>query len=174
MPRHHTTARKSAQRAALLNALASGVTVGEATAAAGVPYRTAYHWRATDEDFAAAWGAAYATGTDTLAAEARRRAVDGVERPVFHNGKQVGSIREHSDTLLIFLMKARDPATYCDRTRTLRIENERLRSELAGARAELERVKSEAATTGPVNRDAAIAAVDALERLASEKATTAH
>lgn len=41
--------------------------------------------------------------------EARRRAVEGTLRPVFHGGAQVGEVREYSDTLLIFLLKAHDP-----------------------------------------------------------------
>ena len=35
-------------------------------------------------------------------------------RPVFHQGKEIGSIREYSDTLLIFMLKARRPATFRD------------------------------------------------------------
>ncbi len=42
--------------------------------------------------------------------EAVRRAVDGINEPVFYKGRQVGDIRRFSDTLLIFLMKAGDPA----------------------------------------------------------------
>ncbi len=35
-----------------------------------------------------------------------RRAVDGVDEPVYQGGKKVGSITRYSDTLLIFLLKA--------------------------------------------------------------------
>jgi hypothetical protein len=44
--------------------------------------------------------------------EAVRRAYEGVERPVFQGGKQVGVVREYSDTLLIFLLKALRPEKY--------------------------------------------------------------
>jgi hypothetical protein len=37
------------------------------------------------------------------------RAVEGVERPVFQRGQQVGTIREYSDRLLMFMLKARRP-----------------------------------------------------------------
>ena len=48
-------------------------------------------------------------GRGCLEDEARRRAVDGVDEPVFQQGKQVGTIRKHSDTLLIFLLKGIRP-----------------------------------------------------------------
>lgn len=47
--------------------------------------------------------------------EAVRRAFEGVNRPVFQNGKKVGQIKEYSDTLLIVLLKARDPEKYKER-----------------------------------------------------------
>ena len=49
--------------------------------------------------------------------EARRRALQGVEKPVFREGRQVGTVTEYSDTLLIFLLKARRPEKFRDRAR---------------------------------------------------------
>jgi hypothetical protein len=77
-------------------------------------------------------------GVDVLEAEAVRRAHEGVTKPIFHGGKRaidvvqnpVGSIkwdetgkpigipaavRDYSDTLLIFLLKGRNPAAFGDR-----------------------------------------------------------
>ena len=51
---------------------------------------------------------------DTLEAEARRRAIEGVEEPVFHKGEQVGTLRKYSDVLLIFLLKGARPERYRD------------------------------------------------------------
>jgi len=31
-------------------------------------------------------------------------------KPVYYQGEQCGEVREYSDTLLIFILKARDPA----------------------------------------------------------------
>jgi hypothetical protein len=45
-------------------------------------------------------------------AEAWRRAVEGVERPIVSGGKVVTTVREYSDALLIFLLKGRRPAKY--------------------------------------------------------------
>ena len=53
-------------------------------------------------------------GTAALEDEAVRRAYHGVEEPVFYKGVQCGSITKYSDKLLIFLLKARDPAKYRD------------------------------------------------------------
>ena len=47
-------------------------------------------------------------------AEAARRAVTGVERPVTVAGEHV-VVREYSDTLLILLLKANRPEKYKDR-----------------------------------------------------------
>jgi hypothetical protein len=44
--------------------------------------------------------------------EAIRRGQHGVEKPVFQGGKEVGAVREFSDTLLIFMLKSRKPETY--------------------------------------------------------------
>ncbi|MHC5536960.1 hypothetical protein ACYOEI_01645 [Singulisphaera rosea] len=49
---------------------------------------------------------------DTLESEARRRALDGVEKPVFYRGQKCGAIREYSDALLMFLMKAARPERF--------------------------------------------------------------
>ncbi len=42
--------------------------------------------------------------------EINRRAIEGVSRPVYQGGKQVGSIREYSDALLIRLAKRHIPS----------------------------------------------------------------
>jgi hypothetical protein len=33
---------------------------------------------------------------------------------VFHQGREIGAIREYSDTLLVFMLKARRPAKFRD------------------------------------------------------------
>lgn len=97
-----------------LAGLSAGRTVAAAAGRAKVGVRTTYDRRLNDPQFAAAWEAACEVGIQTLEEEARRRAVEGVLRPVFHAGEKVGSVREYSDTLLIFLLKAKRPAVYRD------------------------------------------------------------
>lgn len=47
-----------------------------------------------------------------LEAEAVRRALSGVEVPVFHQGRECGHTLKHSDTLLMFLLKTLRPERY--------------------------------------------------------------
>ncbi len=70
--------------------------------------------RRHSEDFAAQWRKALEEGTDLLDAEARRRAVTGVDKPVYYKGKVVGSITKYSDRLLMFLLKAHRPQKFRD------------------------------------------------------------
>ena len=51
---------------------------------------------------------------DALEQEARRRALEGVEEPVFCRGERVGVIRRYSDALLILLLKAKRPEQFRD------------------------------------------------------------
>ena len=77
---------------------------------------TVYEWQERDEEFALAFREAEIMSTEWLELEAYRRAHDGVikETPIIHNGEVVSSIIEtkYSDTLLIFLLKARAPEKY--------------------------------------------------------------
>jgi hypothetical protein len=89
--------------------------VTAAAAAAGIGRRTAYDHRARDRAFAGDWDDVLAEAIEELEAEAYRRAVDGVERPVFHGGQEAGTIREYSDQLAMFLLRARKPEMYSER-----------------------------------------------------------
>lgn len=88
-------------RAAFLRHLAESANVTAAAAAAGVDRRTAYELAKADEAFAAAWEESLAEAADALEAEARRRAVAGVERPVTHQGQLVMVGREVASGALV-------------------------------------------------------------------------
>ena len=98
-----------------LGALALGASVTSAAKAAGVDRRTVYKWREKDESFKQEWIDHVDMGADVLEDEATRRAVDGVKRPVYQGGRRVGFVREHSDQLLMFLLKGRRPEKYRER-----------------------------------------------------------
>ncbi|MGV0954251.1 MAG: terminase [Fluviibacter sp.] len=98
--------------------LTDGGTVTKAAAAAGICRQTAYNWRETDKKFAEAWDDAIEAGTQEMEAEAIRRAVKGTQKPVFHQGQVCGHVNEYSDTLLIFMLKARRPKVYRERVST--------------------------------------------------------
>jgi hypothetical protein len=89
--------------------------VRAATQAAGIDRSTPYKRRREDESFAEAWSEAIADAGDVLEAEARRRAVMGVEEPVFYQGVKVGATTRYSDQLLMFLLKAAKPREFSER-----------------------------------------------------------
>lgn len=74
-----------------------------------------YRWLEMDDQFVVAFRAAEIEATETMEQEAYRRAVQGTAKPVFHQGEQCGTVQEYSDVLLIFMLKARNPAKYRER-----------------------------------------------------------
>jgi len=91
------TIRTPKNRQKFLKHLSSGASVGASARAAGFGRRTAFEWKADDPDFAAAWEEAYEDATENLEDAARTRAL------------------EKSDSLLMFLLKARRPEIYRER-----------------------------------------------------------
>jgi hypothetical protein len=98
-----------------LQAFAEHATVSAAAKAAAIGRRTHYLWLETDSDYAARFKDAEDDVTEALETEARRRAQLGVEEPIYYKGAPVGAVRRYSDTLLIFLLKARRPNVYRER-----------------------------------------------------------
>lgn len=121
---------------AFLSALAECGNVSGACKAAKIDRKSAYLLRAESPDFAEAWEDAKIQASDSLEHEAVRRARDGVNEPVIHQGELCGlwvdaegnrvakdtpdstfiplTVKKYSDTLLIFLMKGNDPEKYRD------------------------------------------------------------
>lgn len=112
-------------RPAFLTAFADGLTVTAACQAAGVGRTTVYDERQRNESFASGWDDIEERTTENMEREAYRRAVDGwAERKIFDDkGREIGEVQKYSDTLLIFMLKARRPGTY----------RENYRHELVGA-----------------------------------------
>lgn len=105
------------KKRAFLAAFAELGTVTHAADAAKITRKTHYLWMKDDDSeiYKAAFEDAQHHACDSLEREARRRAVHGTDKPVFHQGIECGTIREYSDTLLIFLMKGAMPEKYRDR-----------------------------------------------------------
>jgi hypothetical protein len=118
--RKESTPFNTQKKVIFLALLREGHTAAHAARVCDIERTTAYHARTTDPDFAAAWDIALEDGVQVLEEEARRRAVEGVtkEKGVYHQGVQVGreTVTDYSDTLLIFLLKAKRPEVYRDRT----------------------------------------------------------
>lgn len=94
--------------------------ITQACGAVGLTRRqTVYEWQELDDQFAAGFREAEIMATEYLEQEALRRAVEGVtsETPIYNRGEYIDTIVEtkYSDTLLIFLLKARNPNKYRER-----------------------------------------------------------
>ena len=106
------------KKKAFLAAFAEVGTITKAAEMAGINRRSHTNWLNNPKDgpaYAEAFEAAGQQACDRLEQEARRRAIEGVKKPVFQGGKKVGVVQEYSDTLLIFLMKGAMPERYKDR-----------------------------------------------------------
>lgn len=68
-------------------ALAETCNVGKACAAVGIARQTAYEWREEDPVFAAQWDRALKVGVSALEDEAGRRAFEGMNEPLTHQGQ---------------------------------------------------------------------------------------
>lgn len=107
------TARQSGhQKSAFLEHFRTHGNISRTCRALKINRSTVYTWQERDDEFAAAFREAEIEATETMEAEAYRRAVDGTMKPVFHQGVQCGTVQEYSDTLLIFMLKARNPEKY--------------------------------------------------------------
>ena len=102
------------RQAAFLAAFAQLGTITHAAEAAQINRREHYRWL-PDPSYAEAFAEAQQKAVESLEREARRRAVEGIEETVWHNGKPCGAVRRYSDTLLIFLLKGANPEKYRER-----------------------------------------------------------
>lgn len=89
--------------------------ITEAARKAKLDRKTMYRWRADEPQFAKAWDEAAEIGIEAIEDEGRRRAFKGTLKPIFQGGKKVGTVREYSDTLLIFLLKGAKGSKYKER-----------------------------------------------------------
>ncbi len=92
--------------------LAKAGNVAAAALALGIDRSNAYKWRRADSSFASAWDDALLEAAEHLEQVAYRRAVEGVEEPVYYKGGICGMVRRYDNTLLWNLLKASNPAKY--------------------------------------------------------------
>jgi hypothetical protein len=121
------------KKRAFLAAYSELGTVTHAADAAGIDRRSHSNWMHSDPGYRDAFESAGEMAVQHLEREARRRAIEGTEKPVYQGGKLVGTIREYSDTLLIFLLKGARPERYRERvdlTVDMRREAERFAAEM--------------------------------------------
>lgn len=88
---------------------------GKAARAAGATPRQVRDAMELDPDFKEQVEDALDLAVDGFEAEAIRRAVDGVEKGVYHQGAMIATETHYSDALLTQVLKARRPALYGDK-----------------------------------------------------------
>lgn len=120
MASDHTRAVVSRKkREAFLEALARTGRVMDSALAAGYTDTTYLQkMRREDEEFAEQWADALESAADVLEDEAVRRAVSGVEEPVFYKGKVVGYKLNYSDQLMMFMLRGMRPDKFNNRGST--------------------------------------------------------
>ena len=128
-----------ARQERFLTSLAKTGNVTAAVATAGTSRTRVYELRKADPGFAARWEEAEEIAVDALEAEARRRAIEGVQEPLVSAGKLVRdddgqpiAVRRYSDNVLLALLKAHRPPR---RERSVRFQLPSLRSAADAASA---------------------------------------
>jgi len=89
--------------------ISTGGNIRRAAERAGISTSSHYAWLKNDDNYRDAFEIAFEQSTQTLEAEAIRRAT-GYEKPLVYKGEVTGYVQEHSDNLLMFLLKKRDPS----------------------------------------------------------------
>lgn len=102
-----------------LDTLARTGIIADACREAHVGRTAVKRWQDTDEQFSAAYDEALEDASDALESEARRRAIEGVERRRFDkDGNVVLEETVYSDSLMALLLKANKPDKFADRSKT--------------------------------------------------------
>ena len=110
----------------LVEALAECGCVEEACARVGMTASAAYALRRRPDaaSLRAAWDAALDFAVRRLADAAFSRALNGVARPVFFKGEQIGERRYYDERLTTFILRYRDPVTFGKWRDTMRHERD--------------------------------------------------
>jgi len=115
-PRHppselnnNTDAQRALAQQRFLDSFRAIGTISKAAVAAGVSRKTVYNWLKNSEDFRSRFEDAEEDVRDAVREEIHRRAIEGVDEPVYQRGMLVGHVRKYSDALLIKMAQARLP-----------------------------------------------------------------
>lgn len=100
------------RRTCFIELLRRTANVSRAAREAGLASSTVYRQRAKSKAFAADWDNAVAEALDALEEAVLGRVRDGVAKPVFFGGAQVGTVRQYSDQLAMFVLKSKRPEIY--------------------------------------------------------------
>lgn len=101
----------------------------------GLTYAKVLLARRRSEEFDNFLNEAMQQAVASIEVSAFNRARDGVEKPVFYQGEQVGTTKEYSDSLTIFMLKSHKPEVY-NRPQNVNIESKET-IEINGAKDKL-------------------------------------
>jgi len=137
MASHSPEADAAPWRALFFEMLRKTGNVSAAARHAGRARAQLYRLRKQDAAFAALWDDALEEAADWLELEALRRAMDGTEEGRYFRGEMIGTITRYSDSLLMFLLKARRPSVF-GTSQAHRLTSANDEDSLDGLRRELE------------------------------------
>jgi len=109
-----TKANRERLKAEFVEALSKIGVIGYAAREVGISRQSTENWRREDPDFAEAVKHALDDAVEVMEREAFRRAAGGTGKPITGAGQRE-VIRDYSDVLLIFLLKANRPEKYRER-----------------------------------------------------------
>ena len=111
------TRSKAKKQKDFLSKLPEYVSLNRTCRVAKIPQGVVYGWLNTDAAFKEKYTEACLAALQRLEDEAVRRAFAGLTKPIYYQGKKIGSVKEFSDTLLMALLKAKAPAKYRDKAK---------------------------------------------------------
>lgn len=111
-PRANKLPSLAVRKTCFVELLRRTANVSRAAREAGLAHSTVYRQRARSKAFAAEWDDAIAEALDTLEEAVLARVRDGVPKPVFFGGAQIGTVRQYSDPLAMFILKSKRPEIY--------------------------------------------------------------
>jgi hypothetical protein len=91
--------------------------ITRAATEAGIDRSEAYKTRDSNPEFAERWFTALERYVDGLEEAARKRAVDGTDKGVYHQGVLMATEKQYSDSLLALMLKAKRPREYGDKSK---------------------------------------------------------
>ena len=91
--------------------------VSKSAELAGFAAKTAYNHRDKDAEFREKWDAIEIEVKDKVEGEIWRRGVEGIDKPIFYQGKPVATVKEYSDRMLELLARGHMPERYGDKAK---------------------------------------------------------
>jgi AcrR family transcriptional regulator len=104
-----TDAQRTLAQQRFLDTFRAIGTISKAAVAAGVSRTTVYNWIRNDRVFQESFKDAEEDVRDAIREELHRRAIEGVDEPIYQRGVLVGHVRKYSDAILLKMAAARLP-----------------------------------------------------------------